>query len=116
MTPFATNPLRGVLSELLHPPLFTDPWLPELVVAATRCAPARRGSFRGRRSRIDALIASACLPQLFSADEIDGEPYWDGGYSSNPPVRPIIEARRPSDVIVGAPLPPERSGGHGLGR
>jgi NTE family protein len=49
---------------------------------------------------IDALLASACLPQLFQAVEIDGEPYWDGGYSGNPTLWPMIESGLSRDLIV----------------
>jgi len=46
------------------------------------------------------LVASACLPQLFQAVEIDGEPYWDGGYSGNPTLWPMIDSRNTRDLIV----------------
>ncbi len=105
---FGSNPLRGILAELLHPPLFTDPAAPELVVAATRVRTGEARLFWGSEVSIDALLASACLPMLFSAIEIEGEAYWDGGYSSNPPVRPLIEAGAPADVIIVRTTPAER--------
>jgi NTE family protein len=46
------------------------------------------------------LLASACLPQLFPAVEIDGEAYWDGGFASNPPLRALIEAGAPADILL----------------
>jgi len=52
---------------------------------------------------VDALAASACLPQLFQAVEIDGEPYWDGGFSGNPTLWPLIRHGRhgsASDVVL----------------
>ena len=107
---FGINPLRGILRELLHPPLFGAPGAPELIVAATRVRTGEARLFRGAEVSIDALLASACLPQIFPAVEIDGEPYWDGGYSSNPPVRPLIEAGAPADVIIVRTAPPERVG------
>ena len=54
-----------------------------------RCAPGRRGCSKTRKS-----------PQLFQPVEIEGELYWDGGYASNPPLRPLIEAGAPADVIL----------------
>lgn len=57
---------------------------------------------------MEALLASSCLPQLFPAVEIAGEAYWDGGYASNPPVRPLVEEGCPSDVIVVRTTPEER--------
>jgi NTE family protein len=107
---FAINPLRGILHELLHPPRFGEPGAPELIVAATRVRTGEARLFRGAEVSIDALLASACLPQIFPAVEIDGEAYWDGGYSSNPPVRPLIEAGAPTDVLIVRTAPPERLG------
>jgi NTE family protein len=50
---------------------------------------------------LDALAASACLPQMFQAVEIDGEPYWDGGYSGNPTLWPLIRhGDAGSDVLL----------------
>lgn len=110
VSPFSINPLRGILLELLHPPLFGAPGAPELVVAATRVRTGEARLFRREEVSVDALLASSCLPQLFPAVEIDGEAYWDGGYSSNPPVRPLIEGGAPSDVLIVRTLPPERAG------
>lgn len=66
--------------------------------------------FRRAEVTVAALLASACLPQLFPAIEIDGEAYWDGGYASNPPVRPLIEAGAPADVLIVRASPLERPG------
>ena len=85
------NPLRGILAELLDPKVFGQPSAPELVVAATRVRTGEARLFRDAEVTVDALLASACLPQLFPTIEIDGEAYWDGGYTSNPPLRPLIE-------------------------
>ena len=49
---------------------------------------------------LDALLASACLPLIHRAIEIDGEAYWDGGYAANPPLRALVEARVPDDLLV----------------
>ena len=49
---------------------------------------------------IDALLASACLPQIFRAVEIEGEAYWDGGYSGNPALWPLIYETRALDVLL----------------
>ena len=49
---------------------------------------------------IDALLASACVPQLFHAVELDGEPCWDGGFCGNPTLWPMIHGTRENDIIV----------------
>jgi NTE family protein len=79
-----------------------------LVVAATRLRTGEACLFQGSEVTVDALLASACLPQLFPAVEIGGEAYWDGGYASNPPLRPLIEAGAPSDVLIIRTTPLER--------
>jgi NTE family protein len=48
--------------------------------------------FTGKHLDADAVLASACLPLLFQAVEIDGEAYWDGGYSANPALTPLIQS------------------------
>ena len=104
------NPLRGILADLLDPAAFGRPGAPAVVVAATRVQTGEVRLFRGAEVTVDALLASACLPQLFPAIEIDGEPYWDGGYTSNPPLRPLIEAGAPSDVLIVRAKPLARPG------
>ncbi|HYZ61621.1 MAG TPA: patatin-like phospholipase family protein [Acetobacteraceae bacterium] len=103
------NPLRGILSELLDPAVLQAPGPPELIVAATRVRTGEARLFRGEELSADALLASACLPQLFPAIEIDGEAYWDGGYTCNPPVRHLIEMGAPSDVLIVRTAPLERA-------
>ena len=56
--------------------------------------------FRNADVSLDALVASASLPQLFQAIEIDGEPYWDGGYSGNPTLRTLVEEHADRDVVI----------------
>ncbi len=102
------NPLRGILTELLDPAVFGQPGVPTLVVAATRVRTGQARLFQNGEVTVDALLASACLPQLFPTVEIDGEAYWDGGYASNPPLRPLIEAGAPSDVLIVRTTPLER--------
>lgn len=102
------NPLRGILTELLDPAVFDTPGAPMLVIAATRVRTGEARLFRGADVTVEALLASACLPQIFPTVEIDGEGYWDGGYASNPPLRPLIEAGAPADVLIVRTTPLER--------
>ena len=71
-----------------------------LVVSATRVRTGEARLFHGAAVTAQVLLASACLPQLFPAVEIEGEPYWDGGYASNPPLRALIVAGAPADVLA----------------
>lgn len=107
-SPLTPNPLRGVLDGLLDPSAFARPDAPTLVVSATRVHTGEARLFTGAEITAEVLLASACLPNVFPAIQIDGEPYWDGGFSSNPPLRPLIEAGAPADVIVIRTTPFER--------
>ena len=93
------NPLRPVLERLVD---F------ERLRAAAATPVHRRDQCRNRRARIfrnaelsiDAVLASACLPQLHPAITIDGEPYWDGGFSANPPLLALVEGSGARDVVL----------------
>jgi NTE family protein len=56
--------------------------------------------FRNREVTLDVLMASACLPNLFPAVEIDGQHYWDGGYMGNPALYPLIYNTQARDIII----------------
>ncbi len=106
--PLLPNPLRSVLDGLLDPSAFGRDGAPMLAVSATNVRTGEAKLFAGREVTADALLASACLPHVFPAVRIGGEAYWDGGYASNPPLRPLIEAGAPADVIVVRTTPSER--------
>jgi len=108
LAPLGPNPLRGVLDGLLDPSAFGPEGTPALVVSATRVSTGEARLFWGAEVTADGLLASACRPQLFPPVEIGGELYWDGGYASNPPLRPLIEAGAPADVILVPTGPRER--------
>ena len=102
------NPLRSVLGGLLDPSEFGRGGAPTLVVSATSVRTGEARMFVDSEVTVDALLASACLPHVFPAVRIDGEAYWDGGYASNPPLRSLIEAGTPSDIVVVRTTPLER--------
>jgi NTE family protein len=56
--------------------------------------------FRERELTVEHLLASACLPALHHAILVDGEPYWDGGYSGNPPIRPLVSDCSNRDLMI----------------
>jgi NTE family protein len=72
----------------------------KLFVTATAVTTGQPEVFMGDRLGLDALLASACLPQLFKAVQIDGVPYWDGGYSGNPAIWPLIYHTDATDVLL----------------
>src|SRR5262245_17793852 len=83
------NPLRDVLAESVDFAQVAPPPI-RLFVTATNVRTGRGRVFRNAELTPDVLLASACLPTLFRAIEIDGEPYWDGGYSGNPTITPLV--------------------------
>ena len=94
-----TNPLRQILADSVDfERLVTAPIT--LFVTATNVHTGRGRVFRNRELTPDVLLASACLPTMFQAVEIDGEPYWDGGYSGNPTLAPLIRECSASDTIL----------------
>ena len=83
------NPLRDILAEVIDfERLATGPV--KLFITATNVRTGRGRVFRKHEITPDVLLASACLPTMFQAVEIDGEPYWDGGFSGNPTLTPLV--------------------------
>jgi|SRR5579859_1888860 len=100
LNPLDLNPLREILGEEVDFAALADRRAPELIVAATRVSDGAARLFRRGEITLDAILASACLPQIHQAVEIEGEGYWDGGYSSNPPLRALVESLPPDDLLV----------------
>jgi NTE family protein len=107
VNPLDINPLRSLLSrevdfDLLcaahRAPLAAR--LPKVFVCATNVRTGRGKIFTGPQLSADSVMASACLPQLFQAVEIDKEFYWDGGYSGNPALHPLIYQTETSDILL----------------
>jgi NTE family protein len=100
LNPFGHNPLRPLLMDLIEPHLLTDPAAPRLTVSATDVATGEAVLFHNADIDVDVLCASACLPFVFPAVEIDGRAYWDGGYSGNPPLAPLLRPDPPAELIL----------------
>lgn len=73
---------------------------PKFSICATNVRSGKIKLFTGAAIGVDAILASACLPTLFPAVEIDGEHYWDGGYTGNPALFPLFEPDLPRDILV----------------
>lgn len=108
--PFGLDPLRDLLEEEVDFARLRRERPLALLIAATRVRDGRARIFREDEITVDAVLASACLPQLHQAVKIDGEDYWDGGYSANPPLRDLILETRAEHVLV-VQLSPEEHGG-----
>ena len=107
LNPLNFNPLRQLLKERVdfeglrrHSPV-------RLFLAATNANTGKLRLFRNAELSVEAALASACLPMIHHAVEIDGEPYWDGGYSANPAVFPLFyECDSPEILLVLRRRPP----------
>jgi NTE family protein len=109
LNPQGANPLRDMLVESVDfGQLAGSPIC--LFVTATNVRTGRGRVFRNAELTPDVLLASACLPMLFQAIEIDGEPYWDGGYSGNPTITPLVRECTSSDTLLVQVNPVERPG------
>ena len=56
--------------------------------------------FRETELTVEMVLASACLPMLHRTVEVEGEPYWDGGYVANPPLIPLVQVSSAANVLV----------------
>jgi NTE family protein len=103
------NPLTQVLSDTIDfARIATSPI--KLFITATNVRTGRPRVFRNGELSPDVLLASACLPTMFKAVEIEGEAYWDGGYSGNPTITPLVQECVSDDTILVAINPVERPG------
>ncbi len=99
--PLNINPLRDIIAKHIDCDQLSKRSAIDLFVAAT---PVRTGGlkvFSRKELSTDVLLASACLPTVFHAVDINGVAYWDGGYGGNPPLWPLVGDDRPArDVII----------------
>lgn len=99
--PFNFNPLRDVLEKSVDFEVFREERCRlKINLCATNVRTGKIKVFSNTEITPDAVMASACLPFLFQAVEIDGEAYWDGGYMGNPAIFPLIYGCASPDVLV----------------
>jgi NTE family protein len=108
--PLNHNPLRKLLERIDFDGLRRDTEGARVFISATNVRTGLRRLFQNAELSVEALLASACLPQVYQAVEIDGEHYWDGGYTGNPALAPLYLRTTASDVIVVGINPIERAG------
>nr|WP_294867346.1 patatin-like phospholipase family protein [uncultured Pseudogulbenkiania sp.] len=99
LNPFDYNPLRELIaSSIDFARLRTTPI--QLFIAATHVNSGRLKLFHAHELSVEHLLASACLPQLHHTVHIDGEAYWDGGLTANPPLFPLAYQGRARDIVL----------------
>ena len=103
------NPLHSILNECVDFGQLGKGG-PKLFITATNVHTGRGRVFRNAELTPEVLMASACLPTMFQAVEIDGEPYWDGGFTGNPTITPLVRECDSNDTILVSINPIERPG------
>lgn len=98
--PLGFDPLRRLLSESINFEKLRNDSPIELLIAATEVATGRARIFRRSEITVEAVLASACLPSLHHAVEIDGVAYWDGGFSANPDIKTLAMESPIEDTLI----------------
>lgn len=98
--PMNLNPLRRVLEDSVDFGRLEGCRRMKLFISATNVKTGKVRVFQSGEITPDVLLASACLPFLFQAVTVEGEPYWDGGYMGNPAIFPLIYGAETPDVVI----------------
>jgi NTE family protein len=99
LNPLNINPLKDLIVRFVDFEAVKKGGMP-LFIAATNVHTGRLRVFSRDQINAEAVMASAALPYVFRAVEIDGVPYWDGGYTANPPIYPFFRTTETEDVLV----------------
>ncbi|MEL6586291.1 MAG: patatin-like phospholipase family protein [Pseudomonadota bacterium] len=110
LNPLGINPLRDLVEDFIDFRKIAGEEDMGLFISATNVETGRARVFHRHEITLDVVMASACLPQLFKAVEIDGVPYWDGGYMGNPVLFPFIDHSPSPDILIVQINPLKRPG------
>ncbi len=97
--PLNLNPLRDILRDQIDFKAIREQTHVDLFIAATAVRTSQTKLFHSAELTPEHILASACLPDVFQAVEIDGTAYWDGGYLANPPIWPLVDCK-PRDILL----------------
>lgn len=100
LNPLDLNPLRDILGDQFDFARLRRHCPVKLFIAATHANSGKLRIFRNAELSVEALLASACLPTIHRSIMIDGQPYWDGGYSANPAVFPLVYDCTAADTLL----------------
>jgi NTE family protein len=100
LNPFDINPLEDLIRDHVDFERLAAHKALQVFISATNVQTGKLAIFPRDKITAKAVMASACLPALFKAVEIDGVPYWDGGYMGNPPIFPLFRTTEAEDVIL----------------
>jgi NTE family protein len=100
VNPMNINPLRSFLEKILDFEMLRKSKKVKLFISATTVRTGRARVFTTEEMSLNVLLASACLPYMFQAIEIEGEHFWDGGYMGNPALWPLIYGCKSRDILL----------------
>jgi NTE family protein len=100
LNPFNYNPLSHLIQQVIDFERLRENSAIKLFLSATNVRTGKIKVFTDKEITADCVLASACLPFLYQAVEIDGEYYWDGGYMGNPALFPLIYSCQSRDVLI----------------
>ncbi len=100
LNPFGLNPLKDILASVVDFERIRCCSKAQLFISATNVETGQAKVFDQSELTCDHVMASACIPYLFRAIEIEGVPYWDGGYMGNPPLWPLFDDAESDDVVI----------------
>ena len=108
LNPLNINPLKELIERFVDFDAIRACQSPKLFISATNVHTGHLRMFPSEKITVDVVMASSCLPFLFRAVELDGVPYWDGGYMGNPAIFPLFGIRETEDVVIVQINPVER--------
>lgn len=100
LNPLDHNPLRDILEQHLDFEALKHKDGLKVFISATNVLTNHAKVFDNADLNVDAFLASACLPQMHRAVDIDGDYYWDGGFTGNPVLKPLVKACEADDIII----------------
>lgn len=100
LNPMKINPLRDLVEKQVDFERVNHSTKIKVFITATNVRTGQAKIFRQPELSVDSIMASACLPFMFPAVEIDGEAYWDGGYIGNPALHPLVDDQDSHDLVV----------------
>ncbi|MBJ3775768.1 patatin-like phospholipase family protein [Acuticoccus mangrovi] len=106
--PLDINPLRPLVEKYVRFDVLNGVCAHKIFIAATNVWTGKVRIFEHGEISVDALLASACIPELFAPVFIDGVPYWDGGFMGNPPLFPLFYGTDTADTLIVQINPIER--------
>jgi NTE family protein len=110
MNPFNYNPLKDLLAETIDFKRLREQQAIKLFICATNVETAKVKVFRGNELDVDHVLASTCLPLMMQAVEIDGACYWDGSFTGNPAIFPLLYECQTPDILMVHITPADRPG------